>query len=97
MYQKMSNTCRKSLKNQFDFSVPELNEIESFISNNIDKTAIEIIENLMKDSNLNDRQKVMISYTLGSSVGAESVIQDLEKISAKKVDPITNIRIGQGG
>jgi len=97
MYHKMSGACKKSLKRQFDFSVSELDQIENFIYNNMGKTAKEILEILMEDEILSDRQKVMVSYTLGASVGAESAIQDLEKIHAKKVEPMMNISIGQGG
>lgn len=97
MYQKMSDVCKKSLKSQFDFSMIELEQIESFISNNMGKTAKEILEILMEDDSLSDRQKVMVSYTLGASVGAESAMQGYEKINTKKVNPVMNIRIGQGG
>jgi hypothetical protein len=101
MYQKMSDACKKGLKHQFDFSKSELDQIESFISNNMGKRAREILETLMEDNSLNDRQKVMVSYTLGASVGAESAIQDLEKINTQKVmsttNSVMNIHIGQGG
>lgn len=97
MYQKMSGACKKSLKNQFDFSVSELDQIENFISVNMGKTAKEILITLMEDENLSDKQKVMVSYTLGASVGAESAILELDKVDIKNFEPVTNIKIGQGG
>ena len=97
MYQKMSGDCKKSLKKQFDFSVPELDQIEKFISKNMGQTAKEILENLMEDDNLTDRQKVLASYILGTSVGAESATKDVEHISLQKNAPIVNMQIGQGG
>lgn len=97
MYKKMSDECKKSLKRQFDFSMLELEKVEKFITCNMDKSISDILYILMKDVDLNDRQKVLISYTLGASVGAEGVIHDLEENNIAKVDPIINIKIGQGG
>ncbi len=97
MYQKMSGDCKKSLKKQFDFSVPELDQIEKFISKNMGQTAKEILENLMEDDNLTDRQKVLASYILGTSVGAESATKDIETISSHNMAPVAKMQIGQGG
>jgi hypothetical protein len=97
MYQKMSDECRRSLKRQFDFSVSELDQMEKFIASNINKTAVDILDTLMKNADLNDRQKVMVSYTLGASVGAEGIMQELEESQMAKVDPTINMKIGQGG
>jgi hypothetical protein len=83
MYQKMSEDCKKSLKRQFDFSASE--------------PAADILDILMKSDDLNDKQKVIISYTLGTAVGAEGVMQDLEESSMAKVNSMLNIQIGQGG
>jgi hypothetical protein len=97
MYQKMSDECKKSLKRQFDFSLLELDQMEKFIADNMGKSAKDILDTLMKDEDLNDGQKVIVSYTLGASVGAETAIQDLEKSKIVNVDPIVNMQIGQGG
>jgi hypothetical protein len=97
MYQKMSEECRRSLKRQFDFSVSELDHMEKFMAENIDKPAADILNVLMEDIDLNDRQKVIVSYTLGASVGAEGVMKDLEESKITKLDSLINIRIGQGG
>lgn len=97
MYHKMSSDCKKSLKRQFDFSTVELEQMEKFISRNVRKTAQDLLETLMKEDDLNDRQKVIISYTIGASVGAEDAKQELEYIQNIRAEPMTNIRIGQGG
>lgn len=97
MYHKMSMSCKKSLKRQFEFSLLELEQMEKFISRNTEKTAKDLLETLMKDNNLNDRQKVIVSYTIGASVGAEDAKQELEDIQNIQVASRTNIRIGQGG
>jgi hypothetical protein len=97
MYQKMSEDCKKSLKRQFDFSASELNQMETFTADNLNKPAADILDILMKSDDLNDKQKVIISYTLGTAVGAEGVMQDLEESSMAKVNSMLNIQIGQGG
>jgi len=97
MYQKMSSVCKKSLKKQFGFSTIELDQIEKFMSDNMGGTAREIIDTLMRDEYLDDRQKVMISYTIGASVGAESKIQSNEDIASVKFGPKVNVVVGQGG
>ncbi len=101
MYQKMSEECKASLRKQFGFSTLELGQMEEFMANNLDnnlsKPVTEILDALMKDVDLNDRQKVMVSYTLGASVGVKSVIQDLEESNIRKVSPILNMQVGQGG
>ena len=97
MYQKMSSVCKKSLKKQFGFSTIELDQIEKFISDNMGGTTKEIIDILMRDEYLNDKQKVMISYTIGASVGAENRIQSDEDMRSMKFGPNINVVIGQGG
>lgn len=67
------------------------------MSRNMKKTAKDLLETLMKDDSLNDRQKVIVSYTIGASVGAEDIMQELENIQNMKEESRTNIRIGQGG
>ncbi len=103
MYEQMGNACRKSLKRRFDFSKSELDQMEKFISDNMDKTAKEILNMLMEDTNLNDKQKVIVSYTLGASIGSEDTLQNMKKNTIQNVEKMnhdmlsTNIRIGQGG
>jgi uncharacterized membrane protein YoaK (UPF0700 family) len=97
MYHRMSEECKKSLKRQFDFSALELDQMEKFMTGNTNKPVTDILDTLMKNVDLNDRQKVIVSYTLGASVGAEAVMQDLEESNMTKVDPMLNIKIGQGG
>ena len=96
MYENMSDDCKRSLKRQFDFSLLELDQMEKFISENMDKTAKEILENLMDDDDLNHKQKVIVSYTLGASVGAESARQDIESIRTTRAESMA-MKIGQGG
>lgn len=97
MYQKMSVECKKSLKRQFDCSSSELNQMEKFMTDNLGKPVSDILSILIKDVNLNDRQKVIVSYTLGAVVGTEGIVQQLEEKKIAKIDPMLNIRIGQGG
>lgn len=97
MYQKMNDECKRSLKRQFDFSISELDQMEKFMAGNLNKPAADILGILIKDVDLNGRQKVIISYTLGAAVGAESVMKDLEESNITKVDPMINMKLGQGG
>ena len=97
MYHKMSGECKENLKSQFDFSMLELEQMEKFMSKNMKKTAKDLLETIMKDNSLNDRQKVIVSYTIGVSVGAEDERQELENFQNMKTESTINIRIGQGG
>ncbi len=97
MYQTMSISDRKKIKKQFEFSVSELDQMEKFINNNMGQTAKKILENLMADDNLSDRQKVLVSYILGTSVGVESVTKDYENINPREAKPWANMKIGQAG
>jgi hypothetical protein len=97
MYQNMSSECKKSLKRQFDFSVLELDQMEKFMASNMNKTTTDVLNILMKNVDLDDRQKVIVSYTLGAAVGAECAMQDLEKSQMVKIDPMVNMQLGQGG
>ena len=97
MYHKMSRECRKDLKRQFDCSGLELDQMENFMSINIGKTTREILDKIMKDDNLDDRQKVLISYTMGVLVGENNADQESEYFQNEKLTPVMNIKIGQGG
>ncbi len=97
MYQRMGVECKKSLKKQFDFSTSELEQIEKFMEDNVSRPVGDILDAVMKDVNLNDRQKVILSYTLGASVGAETAMQDLKRSNAENVGPVLNMKLGQGG
>lgn len=93
----MSNDCKDSLKRQFYFSMLELEQMEEFMSKNMQKTAKDLLETLMKDDILNDRQKVIVSYTIGASVGAEDAKQEFDNIQNMRIESMANVRIGQGG
>ncbi len=94
MYECMSNTCRKSLRRQFDFSMPELDQMEEFMLENMDKTTKEVLDILMDDDHLNDRQKVIVSYTLGATMGSDDALPNMSKINSIIIE---NMKIGQGG
>ncbi len=97
MYKKMSDECRKDLEEQFNFSEKELDHMESFISSNMGKTTREILDTIMKDDSLNNKQRVLISYTIGVSIGEDNMDQELKDIQNAKPELVMNIRIGQGG
>lgn len=93
----MSDECRKGLKKQFNFSDQELDHMESFISGNMGKTTREILDAIMKDDSISNKQKVLISYTIGVYVGEDNMDQELEDMKNAKSELMANIKIGQGG
>lgn len=56
----------------FGFTNSELFQIESFIDRQGGKTAKEILDDLIKNKKLNGKQKIVISYVVGNSVGHEA-------------------------
>lgn len=68
---KMSELCKETMVREFGFTNSELLAIEYFMNSHAGMTAKEILDSLIKDKKLNDKQKVLISYVVGTSVEAE--------------------------
>ena len=69
---KISKTCKITMIEGFGFTNSELFQIESFIDRQGGKTAKEILDDLIKNKALNNKQKIIISYVVGNSVGHEA-------------------------
>lgn len=78
---KMSEICKTAMVEGFGFTDSELSQIENFINKQDLKTAKEILDDLIKDKRLDNRQKIIISYIIGNSVAHES-----ERHSAKGIE-----------
>lgn len=66
---RMSNLCKDTMIKEFGFVNSELLQIENFMNKQNNKTAKDILYSLIEDKKLNDKQKIVISYIVGNSVG----------------------------
>lgn len=73
---KMSEMCKETMTKEFGFKNSELLQIENFMNEQNKKTAKEILYALVKDKKLDGKQKIIISYIVGTSAEA---IRDKEK------------------
>ena len=78
---KISETCKITMIEGFGFTNSELFQIERFIDGQEGNTAKEILHNLIKNKKLNGKQKIVISYVVGNSVGHEA-----EKVPTKHME-----------
>jgi hypothetical protein len=87
---KMSESCKSSMTEQFGFKNSELIQIENFMNEQNKKTAKDILESLMSDNKLDDRQKIIIAYVVGNSARNAAIQEDLQgiKIEQGGVPPI---------
>lgn len=73
---KMSEICKETMTKEFGFKSSELLQIENFMNEQNQKTAKEILYALIKDKKLDGKQKIIISYIVGTSAEAS---RDKEK------------------
>lgn len=88
---KMSESCKKSMTEQFGFKGSELVQIENFMNQQNQKTAKDILDSLMQDKILSNKQKIVIAYVVGNSAREVAIQEE----SIKK--DIDNIYINAGG
>ena len=74
----MSELCKMSMAEQFDFKNSELTQIENFMNRQNQKTAKDMLDALMQDTKLNIKQKIMIAYIVGNSV-REAAIREAQQ------------------
>lgn len=67
---KMSEQCKEQMINEFGFKNSELLQIENFMNGQNGKTAKEILYAVIKDKKLDSKQKIIISYVVGTSAEA---------------------------
>lgn len=76
---RMSESCKISMTEQFGFKGSELVQIENFMNRQNQKTAKEILDSLMQDKQLDNKQKIVIAYVVGNSARDTSRREDLQK------------------
>jgi hypothetical protein len=76
---KMSELCKMSMVEQFGFKNSELVQIENFINNQNQKTAKDILDTLMYDKKLNNKQKIVVAYVIGNSAREAAIQEELQK------------------
>jgi hypothetical protein len=76
---KMSELCKMSMAEQFGFKNSELVQIENFMNNQNQKTAKEILDNLLQDKKLTNKQKIVVAYVVGNSARETAVQEELQK------------------
>ncbi len=85
---KMSELCKMSMVEQFGFKNYELVQIENFMNNQNQKTAKEILDTLMQDKKLNNKQKIVVAYIVGNSAREAAIQEELQKGIKKDIDSI---------
>lgn len=86
---KMSESCKTSMTEQFGFKSSELAQIETFINQQNQKTAKDILDSLMLDNKLDNKQKIVIAYVVGNSARDAAIREDLQK--GMRIDVSGNI------
>ena len=76
---KMSEPCKMSMTEQFGFKNSELVQIENFINNQNQKTAKDILDTLMHNKKLNNKQKIVVAYVIGNSAREAAIQEELQK------------------
>lgn len=76
---KMSELCKMSMAEQFGFKSSELVQIENFMNNQNQKTAKEILDTLVQDKKLNNKQKIVVAYIVGNSAREAAMQEELQK------------------
>lgn len=66
---------KKKLKENFNFSDTEVDEIEEFFNENNNKTAGEILDTIEKENTLGKKQIIILSYIVGASVGTHVALR----------------------
>ncbi len=76
---KMSESCKTSMTEQFGFKSSELVQIESFMNQHDKKTAKEVLDSLMQNKKLSNKQKIVIAYVVGNSARETAMQEELQK------------------
>ena len=76
---KMSEFCKTSMAEQFGFKSSELVQIETFMNQQNQKTAKGILDSLMQDKKLSNKQKIVIAYVVGNSAREAAIQEDQQK------------------
>jgi len=87
---KMSELCKMSMTEQFGFKNSEIVQIENFMNNQNQKTAKEILDTLMQDKKLNNKQKIIVAYVVGNSAREAAIQEGLQKGTNKDIESIYN-------
>jgi hypothetical protein len=91
---RMSESCKTSMTEQFGFKSSKLVQIENFMNQHNQKTAKDILDSLMQDKKLDNKQKIVIAYVVGNSAREAAIKEDLQKGIKKDID---NIYINASG
>ncbi len=75
----MSASSKEQLIEEFGFTNLELSEIENFMDKQNQKSAKDILDILIKDKKLNNKQKIIISYVIGNSARESAINEDRKK------------------
>jgi hypothetical protein len=76
---KMSTSCKMSMAEEFGFKSSELGQIETFMNQQNQKTAKDILDSLVQDKKLSNKQKIVIAYVVGNSAREAAIQEELQK------------------
>lgn len=65
---KISNRSKEIMIKEFGFSGSQILDIENFMNDNNLRSAMDILKSLIDIDMLSDKQKIVISYIIGTSV-----------------------------
>lgn len=85
---KMSNLCKELLIEAFGFTNLELLDVENFMNNQNQKTAKDILDDLIKDKKLSNKQKIVVAYVVGNSAREAAIQEELQKGIKKDIESI---------
>jgi phage FluMu protein gp41 len=76
---KMSELCKMSLTKEFGFKESELRDIEVFMNDQNQKTTKDVLDALIKNKKLSNKQKILISYGIGNSARESAIREEQQK------------------
>jgi len=76
---RISESCKTSMAEQFGFKSSELVQIENFVNQQNQKTAKEILDSLLQDKKLDNKQKIVIAYVVGNSAREAAIREESTK------------------
>lgn len=76
---KISELSKMSLTKEFGFKESELLGIEDFMNDQNQKTTKDVLDALIENEKLNNKQKIVISYVIGNSARESAIREEKQK------------------
>lgn len=76
---KISELSKMSLTKEFGFEESELRAIEDFMNAQNQKTTKDVLDALIENKTLDNKQKIVISYVIGNSARESAIREEKQK------------------